>query len=315
MFYALHFLTGEGPGETAGRRWLDIDSEAQPLGRMVIAIQLDGRRLKTDRPREMPIHPTLAAVLAEWRMEGFERWFGRPPRPTDYIVPETSRQHWRKGQHRVVKSSLRRLHRDLEALGLRSRRQHDARRTLITIGRSDGANPDVLRSCTHGDKGDVFDAYTSWPWDVKCREISKIRISRKGRSNVVPLRRTGTSGEDTESSQEHNPEHSGPEGSAESPMIDGLSAMDAMSIVRRAEGEGRAGLPLVWRTTPPGPPCKAPPVRDPRTGYPVNGRCRVHGGTLRGPKTPEGRARANLNLRRGNQPGPGEVRRSEVDEQ
>jgi hypothetical protein len=76
------------------------------------------------------------------------------------------------------------------------------------------------------------------------------------------------------------------------------------------EGGAKAGrdCPSCGERLPLGPPCKAPPVRDPGTGQPVNGRCRVHGGTLRGPQTPEGRARANANLRRGTRPGPGERR-------
>lgn len=27
---------------------------------------------KTENPREMPVHPTLARILAEWRLSGFE---------------------------------------------------------------------------------------------------------------------------------------------------------------------------------------------------------------------------------------------------
>lgn len=40
-----------------------------------------------DNPREMPVHPTLARVLAEWKLSGFERFTGCPPRPEDLIVP------------------------------------------------------------------------------------------------------------------------------------------------------------------------------------------------------------------------------------
>ncbi len=48
--------------------------------------------------------------------------------------------------------------------------------------------------------------------------------------------------------------------------------------------------------------CKAPPVRDPRTGKPVNGRCRRHGGRATGPRTAEGRAAALANLELGRMP-------------
>lgn len=181
VFYAIEFFLGVRHGEAAGRRWEDYDAAARPLGRMLIATQYDGDDTKTETPREMPVHPTLAAILAEWRLDGFEMFFGRRPSGRDFIVPEVDDiYHDRKGQHRLSGSSWRRLQHDLETIGLRARRQHDARRTLITIGRSDGCDRDVLRACTHGEKGDVFDGYTSWPWDVKCREIAKLNIRRLG---------------------------------------------------------------------------------------------------------------------------------------
>ena len=40
-----------------------------------------------------------------------------------------------------------------------------------------------------------------------------------------------------------------------------------------------------------GQPCLAPPVLDPETGLPRNGRCKLHGGRSTGPRTAEGRQR------------------------
>jgi hypothetical protein len=40
-----------------------------------------------------------------------------------------------------------------------------------------------------------------------------------------------------------------------------------------------------------GLPCQAPPVLDPETGLPRNGRCKLHGGRSTGPRTAEGRQR------------------------
>ncbi|HEY1548161.1 MAG TPA: hypothetical protein VGG28_10085 [Kofleriaceae bacterium] len=45
---------------------------------------------------------------------------------------------------------LRRFHEDLKRLHMAKRRQHDARRTFISIARADGARPDILRWATHG---------------------------------------------------------------------------------------------------------------------------------------------------------------------
>jgi hypothetical protein len=40
-----------------------------------------------------------------------------------------------------------------------------------------------------------------------------------------------------------------------------------------------------------GQPCLAPPVLDPETGLPRNGRCKLHGGRSTGPRTVGGRQR------------------------
>lgn len=191
-FYALMFLLGVRSGEAAGRRWRDYDERARPLGRMLIATQLDDEEVKTEVPREMPVHPTLAAILAEWRLSGFPRWFGRPPRPGDFIVPETSNQHQRRGEFRKVPTSLRRLRRDLTTLGIRHRTQHDARRSLISVAQVDGCDREILRSCTHGDRRDVMDDYSVFPWAAKCREVGKIQIQRLGGAEVFPIRKEVT---------------------------------------------------------------------------------------------------------------------------
>lgn len=192
VFYALMFLTGGRVGEASGRRWRDYDPTAKPLGRMSIATQYDDRPLKqSDRPREMPVLPALAAILAEWKLDGFPRWIGRPPRPDDFICPETSMQHKRRGEWRKSGSSWRRLDHTLKRLGLRHRRQHDARRTLTSLGRNAGADRDILRACTHGDRREVIDDYTTWSWEAKCREVAKIRVGRLGAGAVSVLERAG----------------------------------------------------------------------------------------------------------------------------
>ncbi len=43
--------------------------------------------------------------------------------------------------------------------------------------------------------------------------------------------------------------------------------------------------------------CRAPAVWDRENDRPRNGRCRLHGGLSAGPRTPEGKLRALLNLK------------------
>lgn len=188
-YYALIAFCGLRHGEAAGRRWRDYDPLSRPLGRLVVSTQYDDQPLKTEQPRLVPVHPTLAAILAEWRLTGFGSYLGRSPKPGDWIVPS------RLGACRSVRHTHSKLQQDLERLGLRPRRTHDLRRTLITIARADGADKEVLRAITHGASSDVLDMYTSYPWETLCRAISGVRISRRGRSTSQSLHIEGTENE------------------------------------------------------------------------------------------------------------------------
>ena len=175
VMYTVMFLGAMRFGEAAALTWRDYDPAATPLGKLVIEKSYDSKRrrvkgTKTDNPREMPVCATLARVLAEWRLSGFEKLTGRKPTADDLIVPS------RRGASRNVNHMLRRFHEDLERLGLRSRRQHDTRRTFITIARADGARPDILRWATHGPTGDIVDDYTTLPWATLCEEVAKVQI-------------------------------------------------------------------------------------------------------------------------------------------
>lgn len=94
----------------------------------------------------------------------------RPPRPEDLIVPS------RLDRPRNVNHMLRRFHEDLERVGLHARRQHDTRRTFISIARADGARPDILRWATHGPTDVIVDDYTTPPWATLCEEAATMRI-------------------------------------------------------------------------------------------------------------------------------------------
>jgi len=99
--------------------------------------------------------------------------FERTPRSDDWIVPS------RRGKVRSLRHMLNKFGEDCERVGLRKRRQHDARRTLISLAGADGANQDALRAITHDGTGDVFDGYTTWDWPTLCRAISCLRIDLK----------------------------------------------------------------------------------------------------------------------------------------
>jgi integrase len=162
--YALMALAGLRHGEAANLRWRDIERRCEPLA----AIHLT--KTKTKEPRSVPVHPALARILGEWHLIGWEVVYGRPPRPDDLVCPT------RTGRVRN-RSDAQHSHReDLERVGLRARRQHDYRRTFITLTREDGARSDLLEAVTHGPRGRIIDVYTTWPWPALCAEVAKLRI-------------------------------------------------------------------------------------------------------------------------------------------
>ena len=116
---------------------------------------------------------------------------GRARTNDDLIVP--ARPEWTEEPYRNVNRALRRFHEDLARLGLRRRRQHDLRRTFVTIARSDGARKDVLEHISHGPRGDIMDMYTTLPWTVLCEEVAKLRISLReaGLAGAPALERGG----------------------------------------------------------------------------------------------------------------------------
>jgi integrase len=186
ILYTLLFLAGVRFGEASALRWRAYDRETRPLGRLLIATTFDTKThkekpVKTERPREVPTHPTLAKVLAEWRLRGWQAMFGRKPGPDDLLIPS------REGQNRNVNLALTRFHEDLNRTGLRRRRQHDVRRTFITLARTDGARSDVLEWITHGPRGDIINVYTSLPWDLLCGEVVKLKVRmREGKVIAIP---------------------------------------------------------------------------------------------------------------------------------
>lgn len=174
VLYALKFFTGRH-SEVSGLTWEQYDADVKPLG----ALAVD--KTKTEVPRLIPVHPTLAKVLASWKLHGWEDLYGHKPRPVDLIVPT------RKLSRRSANEAQRQLLYDLEKIGLRTkagkernRRGHDLRRTLISLARLDGAIDSVLKVITHGPSTQaILDLYSSYTWDQLCAEIGKLKVQTR----------------------------------------------------------------------------------------------------------------------------------------
>jgi integrase len=184
VLYALKSLGALRHGEAASLTWGQYDTRAEPLAALNLA------HTKSGVPRRMPVHPTLAKVLASWKLFGWRALYGRQPTDADLIVPTrnlTEREN-AEAQHQLVA--------DLGLLGLRvragkkrNRRGHDMRRTFITLARADGARPDILRWCTHGPKpNEMMDLYASFDWPTLCAEVAKLRLEvREGKLVALPI--------------------------------------------------------------------------------------------------------------------------------
>lgn len=186
LLYSLEFLTGSRSGEAAAVRWRRWERDLQPLGRITIARAYNTRRKiekepKTGRVRQVPVHPTLAKILAGWKLAGFERYTGRKPTDEDLIVPSAT------GRHRNVGYSLKCFHHDLEQLGLRRRRHYDSRRTFKSMATNHGATDDLMKWITHT-PGNVLDGYTSPSWSALCEAVLCVPAKLRGRARVARLR-------------------------------------------------------------------------------------------------------------------------------
>lgn len=181
VWYALLGVGMMRLGEAAGLRWGKV-LPCEPLGRMIVDHSYEGPT-KTETPRWMPVHPTLAAILAEWKLSGWARMFGRPPGPDDLVVP-VSPEPPRKGRIKPAGSMRdkeyagKRFRLDLVKIEIRHRRSHDLRRTGISLATSDGADRAMLNRGTHAPPSRVMDLYITPEWEALCREVGKMRIAR-----------------------------------------------------------------------------------------------------------------------------------------
>jgi hypothetical protein len=175
VMYALMGIGGLRFGEAAALRFRAWDPTMEPLGRLLVAASWSTthrieKSTKTEQPRAVPVHPVLAKILAAWKLGGYAIMRGGAPGPDDLVVPAL------RGGFRSRHHALDHFHGDLDRLGLRRRRQHDLRRTMISLARADGAAKDVLQTVTHGARGDIMDSYTTLPWANVCQEVAKLRV-------------------------------------------------------------------------------------------------------------------------------------------
>lgn len=174
VFYALEGIAGVRHSEAAGLRWRDHNPKCEPLGKLTVSRSGEKQRTKTQVTREIPVHPSLAVILAHWWATGWAEKYGRAPTPDDLILPTDD------NRVRKPSNTLKEFHKDLTRIGCRTRRGHDLRRTFISLAQADGARRDVLRPLTHPGEQDIIGLYTTFPWPVVCAEIMKLHVPLPG---------------------------------------------------------------------------------------------------------------------------------------
>jgi integrase len=179
VFYGLVFLTGLRFGEASAVRFCDYDPTREPLGCLLVAKSYHSKHreiktTKTNHVREVPVHPTLAAMLAEWRLSGYAAHYGSPLKDEGPLIPTKTQKP------RSQSVSWYQMQDDLGVLGLRKRTIHDARRTFISLALEDGARGEVLDWVTHdAGKRSVRNMYTTLSWATRCAEVAKLKIRRR----------------------------------------------------------------------------------------------------------------------------------------
>lgn len=190
--YSIEVLSGARPGEVAALRWRHRVAN-KPLRELVVAKSLNSKRgkekaTKTKAVKHIPEHPTLAAILSEWWLSGWELMMGRPPTPDDLIVPlppdDADARTKRKGTepYRTTYYAGRRWAEDMLALGWTDQQQHyNLRATFITLALEDGADEHIIENrVTHTKKRrGAFDGYNrGQQWAKVCAEVAKLKLSR-----------------------------------------------------------------------------------------------------------------------------------------
>jgi|GEM_PF-5970154 len=174
MLFCILSYTGTRVGEGCGFEWANWDPQsATDLGALTLEWAYDRLPLKTtrdkERPRVIPVHPELASALEWWKREGWEAFYGRPPRDDDPIVPN----QWKRGHH-TEKSIYHHSFDAFEAAKVTWKGHHACRHSFMTTARRRGAIELYIERITHNASGSIVDHYTHTEWEPLCAVIKTL---------------------------------------------------------------------------------------------------------------------------------------------
>jgi integrase len=220
---ALCLYTGMREGEACGRRWRDLDDACKPLPALSVHDQYNGKPLKTEQPRMVPVHPDLLEILMAWASEGFELYTGRAPTPADFIVPAVSKRakqpNWTRSM--FYKAFVKHA----AAAGVRPRSVHATRHSFITHAQRGGAVKVDLEKVTHNAAGDMIDRYTHTVWSPVCKAVLCFSLDVLPEVHPAP-RKPGNSGGAGPSFLRQKPPQLTPNATSAPGSIPGASTLD-----------------------------------------------------------------------------------------
>lgn len=189
IMYLTYFLTGSRFIEIVPLKVRDYVRARKPLACLLVRAAKHKRQKGAERRRrEVPIHPDLKAWLDWWLDSEYEVMHGHKPEPSDLLFPTISiRRRTLEGamvSHNELFKQWQRN--DLPAAGLRHRRLHDARRTLLSALRNAGVDPETRRKITHWSVEDlVMDAYTTTEWRLLCDAMGSVEWNLPSPARVL----------------------------------------------------------------------------------------------------------------------------------
>jgi integrase len=178
VMYVTWFLTGSRFSEILELRVKHYNREKRPLRSLSVHAAKVGRHKGVGRRRrEVPVHPDLQRWLDWWLREEYEVLYGRRPGPDDLLFPTLSARRIKRGEktcsHGEIYKQWQRH--DLKVAGLRHRKLHDARRTLLSALKNAGVDNDIRRKITHYSVEDrVLDGYTIVEWKTLCEAMIQV---------------------------------------------------------------------------------------------------------------------------------------------
>lgn len=174
VWNAILFGDGPRPGEACILRWLDWDRTTQPLTKLDVrrARKSTSRKIgatKTGAVKACPVPKALEAILTAWWESGWEKFYGRKPTLSDYIVPTSTFTPRDEHSNEDFKA-------DCKAVGVPVHHLYCTRHTFISRSQADGGAGEILQWITHAPPKTAYNGYTRQDWGRLCAEVSKLRF-------------------------------------------------------------------------------------------------------------------------------------------